>query len=171
MILPGASPGLETDVQQDRDFRQRESSQSNSLSGSIAVTGHRSDGERAAARARREVLQLNRGQEYIPERPGAPGDLAPDNSVLSTRRADARIGYSGTGELAQSNNMGWLGQFFIPGCGPYERRKADGAAARPRSRECLRRRRALVLPVHGRRRSCERIKDIAALAGRGAATT
>jgi len=64
-------------------------------------------------------LQLNRGQEYI-RLSGIvrQEDLAPDNTVPSTKLADARIGYSGTGELAQSNNMGWLGKFFNSGVWP-----------------------------------------------------
>lgn len=116
----GGEHSLETDVQQSRDFEgNAESSQSNSLSGSIAVTVTEVT-PNGLLRVRGEKwLQLNRGQEYI-RLSGLvrQEDLAPDNSVPSTRLADARIGYSGTGELAQSNNMGWLGKFFNSGVWP-----------------------------------------------------
>ncbi len=116
----GGEHSLETDVQQSREFQgNAESSQSNSLSGSIAVTVTEVT-PNGLLRVRGEKwLQLNRGQEYI-RLSGIlrQEDLAPDNSVSSTKLADARIGYSGTGELAQSNNMGWLGKFFNSGVWP-----------------------------------------------------
>jgi flagellar L-ring protein precursor FlgH len=118
--LAGGSHSLETDITQDRDFQgQAQSSQSNSLDGSIAVsvTEVLPNG---LLRVRGEKwLQLNRGSEYI-RLTGLvrQEDIAPDNSVASTRLADARIGYSGTGELAASNNMGWLAKFFNSGLWP-----------------------------------------------------
>lgn len=116
----GGSHSLETDVQQNRAFQgNAESSQSNSLNGSIAVTVTEVM-PNGLLRVRGEKwLQLNRGQEYI-RLSGIlrQEDLAPDNTVPSTKLADARIGYSGTGELAQSNNMGWLGKFFNSGVWP-----------------------------------------------------
>lgn len=104
----------------ERDFKGgAESSQSNSLSGSIAVsvTEVLPNG---LLRVRGEKwLQLNRGSEYV-RLTGLvrQEDLGPDNSVASTRLADARIGYSGTGELAASNRMGWLTRFFNSGWFP-----------------------------------------------------
>jgi flagellar L-ring protein FlgH len=41
-----------------------------------------------------------------------PDDIAPDNTIVSTRLANAKISYSGTGELANSQSMGWLSRFF-----------------------------------------------------------
>jgi len=40
-------------------------------------------------------------------------DIAPDNSIDSTRVADVRIAYSGTGTLADSNEPGVLSKFFV----------------------------------------------------------
>jgi flagellar L-ring protein precursor FlgH len=65
-------------------------------------------------------LQLNRGNEYI----RISGlvrkeDIAPDNSILSTRVADVRIAYSGTGTLANTNEAGWLTQFFVGAMWPF----------------------------------------------------
>ena len=48
-----------------------------------------------------------------------PADIAPDNSVLSSRVGDARIVYGGRGAIAQSNAMGWLGRFFHSRLYPY----------------------------------------------------
>lgn len=62
-------------------------------------------------------VQINRGKEYI----RITGlvrrqDVAPDNSIASTRVADVRIAYSGTGTLANTNEPGILSRFFN---GPY----------------------------------------------------
>jgi flagellar L-ring protein FlgH len=118
--LAGGDHSLETDLTHDRDFNGKaQSSQSNSLNGSIAVsvTEVMPNG---LLRVRGEKwLQLNRGSEYI-RLTGLvrQEDISVDNTVASTRLADARIGYSGTGELAQSNNMGWLTKFFNSGLWP-----------------------------------------------------
>ncbi|MGS2717496.1 flagellar basal body L-ring protein FlgH [Eionea flava] len=58
-------------------------------------------------------MTLNRGEEYI----RVSGilrkeDVNLQNTVSSTKLANARISYSGTGELANSQKMGWLGRFF-----------------------------------------------------------
>lgn len=103
-----------------RDFNgQGESTQSNSLSGSIAVSVTEVLPNGLLRIRGEKWLQLNRGSEYI-RLTGLvrQEDLAPDNSVASTRLADARIGYSGTGELADSNRMGWLSRFFNSGWFP-----------------------------------------------------
>jgi flagellar L-ring protein precursor FlgH len=58
-------------------------------------------------------LTLNRGEEFIRLRGFVrPDDVLPDNSVPSTKVADVRITYSGTGELAESNRQGWMSRFF-----------------------------------------------------------
>jgi len=41
-----------------------------------------------------------------------PQDIAPDNTVMSTRVANAKIAYGGEGVINESNNMGWLARFF-----------------------------------------------------------
>jgi flagellar L-ring protein precursor FlgH len=118
--MPIGDVDLSTNATGNREFDSTaESSQSNSLTGAIAVsvTEVLPNG---LLRVRGEKwLQLNRGQEYI-RLTGLlrQQDLAPDNSISSTKLADVRIGYSGTGELAQANNMGWLGKFFNHGWFP-----------------------------------------------------
>jgi len=41
-----------------------------------------------------------------------PADIGPDNSIASTRVADARIVFGGRGPMARSNAMGWIDRFF-----------------------------------------------------------
>jgi flagellar L-ring protein precursor FlgH len=58
-------------------------------------------------------IRLNQGNEYIQiEGIIRPADIAPDNSIPSSRVADAHIAYGGRGALADSNVMGWLSKFF-----------------------------------------------------------
>ncbi len=105
---------LPTNMEHKRDFSgEAESDQSNSLDGSITVTVSEVL-PNGLLRVRGEKwLTLNTGDEYIRLKGLIrPEDIAPDNSILSTRLADARISYSGRGSLANSNKMGWLAKFF-----------------------------------------------------------
>ncbi len=56
---------------------------------------------------------LNRGEEQL-QLTGLvrTDDLGADNSVPSTRVADARFRYSGTGQVADQSRQGWLARFF-----------------------------------------------------------
>ena len=89
------------------------SNQSNSLEGDITVTVV----ERYAngnLRIRGEKwVTLNQGREFI-RLSGIvrPYDVEPDNTVLSTRIADAQITYSSRGALAAANRMGLFARFF-----------------------------------------------------------
>lgn len=92
---------------------EADSDQSNSLTGSVAVTVAEvlPNGNLVVRGQKR--MTLNQGEEYI-QITGIvrPADIRADNSVLSTLVADARITYSGTGVVADSNSMGWLSRFF-----------------------------------------------------------
>lgn len=65
-------------------------------------------------------LTLNRGEEFI-RISGIlrPQDVSLDNIVMSTKLANARIAYSGTGELADSQKQGWLQRFFNSSYWPF----------------------------------------------------
>ena len=39
-------------------------------------------------------------------------DVDQDNRVLSTRVADSKINYTGTGDVARASRQGWLSRFF-----------------------------------------------------------
>ena len=89
------------------------SSQSNTLTGNITVTvAQRLPNGNLLVRGEK-LLTINQGQEQI-RIAGIvrPQDIGPDNTVPSTRVADAKIGYTGRGSLADSNTQGWLSRFF-----------------------------------------------------------
>jgi flagellar L-ring protein precursor FlgH len=105
---------LGTSLSQGRDFSGESSSdQSNSLNGSIAVTVADILPNGLMLVKGEKWMTLNRGEEFIRVSGLVrPEDVQPDNTVLSTRLADARITYSGKGDLADSNQQGWVSRFF-----------------------------------------------------------
>lgn len=113
--------GLATKISGDNAFEgDAESDQSNSLSGNITVTV--TDVlPNGVLRVRGEKwMTLNTGDEYI----RISGmvryeDISPENVVPSTKLADARITYSGTGSFANSNEPGWLSNFFFGQLWPF----------------------------------------------------
>lgn len=96
------------------------SDMSNSLSGDITVTVHEVLPNGVLSVRGEKWMQLNQGDEYI-QISGLvrPQDIAADNTVPSTKLADARIGYSGTGGVHDTNVMGWLGRFFVSPLWPF----------------------------------------------------
>ncbi|MEJ2444755.1 MAG: flagellar basal body L-ring protein FlgH [Exilibacterium sp.] len=65
-------------------------------------------------------MTLNRGEEYIRIRGIVrPEDISQSNTVASTKLANAHISYSGTGSLAESQEMGWLARFFNSAYFPF----------------------------------------------------
>jgi len=87
--------------------------QDNQLSGDITVTVARVLPGGVLMVAGEKRLTLNRGEEQV-QLTGLVriDDLGPDNSVPSTRVADARIRYSGSGQVADQSRQGWLARFF-----------------------------------------------------------
>ncbi len=59
-------------------------------------------------------VTINQGTEFI-RFSGVinPAYVRPDNSVLSTRVADARLEYRSTGYVSEAQTMGWLSRFFL----------------------------------------------------------
>ncbi|WOI36664.1 flagellar basal body L-ring protein FlgH [Alteromonas sp. CI.11.F.A3] len=87
--------------------------QSNSLSGNISVTVVEVLPNDNLVIRGEKWLTLNHGDEYI-RLTGIIrlSDISPENEVLSTKIANARIQYSGTGSFASSQEKGWLTKFF-----------------------------------------------------------
>ncbi len=112
--LSAGNLSMATNVAMDRKFTGKaESDQQNRLSGSIAVTVAEIL-PNGLLRVRGEKwLTLNQGKEYI-RLSGLirPEDIAENNTVVSTKIADARIAYGATGDFDQANRMGWGGRFF-----------------------------------------------------------
>ena len=97
-----------------------DSSQSNTLQGSVTVTviGRQPNGN-LIVRGEKH-LSLNQGSEFVRiEGVVRPADIATDNTIASSRVADARISYTGEGTLAESNSKGWLARFFSSPLWPF----------------------------------------------------
>lgn len=90
------------------------SDMSNSLSGNITVTVHDVLPNGNLVVRGEKWLTLNQGEEYIRVSGMVrPQDIDQSNSIQSTKLADARIEYAGTGAVSETNMTGWLSRFFI----------------------------------------------------------
>lgn len=87
--------------------------QNNELFGEITVTVAEVLPGGVLRIAGEKRLMLNRGEEHL-QLTGLVrvDDLGFDNSVPSTRIADARIRFGGTGQVADNSRQGWLARFF-----------------------------------------------------------
>jgi flagellar L-ring protein FlgH len=99
---------------------QSKADQSNSLQGNISVSVIRVLPNGNLMVRGEKWLMLNNGNEYI----RITGllrseDVNADNTVLSQRIANARIQYGGTGDFANSQERGWLAQFFNGPLSPF----------------------------------------------------
>jgi flagellar L-ring protein FlgH len=92
---------------------QGQTAQSNALSGEISVTIAAVYPNGTMLVRGQKLVTLNRGDEVV-QVSGVirEADIGSDNRVLSTRIADARITYTGKGELARASQQGWLQRFF-----------------------------------------------------------
>ncbi|HWV13793.1 MAG TPA: flagellar basal body L-ring protein FlgH [Cellvibrio sp.] len=112
---------LSTNVGQNRNFGgDAGADQSNSLQGNITVTVAEILPNGNLMVRGEKWMTLNSGDEFI-RISGIvrTDDIAPDNTVLSTRLANAKISYSGKGSLADSQSMGWLARFFNSSVWPF----------------------------------------------------
>jgi flagellar L-ring protein FlgH len=87
--------------------------QSNKLDGSVTVTvAKRFSNGNLLVRGQKWIA-INNGREYVRlQGIVRPSDIAPDNTVLSWRVADAYISYGGQGTVANASKPGWLYRFF-----------------------------------------------------------
>ncbi len=105
---------LLTNPNLERTFDGKASSdQSNSLQGNISVTVAEVMPNGVLRIQGEKWLRLNQGDEYI-RLTGLvrPQDIGTDNTVPSSKIANARIAYGGTGEFDDVNRQGWLSRFF-----------------------------------------------------------
>ena len=89
------------------------SAQSNSLTGYITTTVARVLPNGNLYIKGEKKIWINQGQENV-VLSGVirPVDLAPDNTISSSRVANARITYGGKGAINDANTAGWLSRFF-----------------------------------------------------------
>lgn len=105
---------VDIDLRAEREFTgEADADQSNQLQGNISVTVVDVYPNGTLAIRGEKWITLNRGDEYI-RISGLvrPDDVTPQNTVASTKIANARITYSGEGDIANSQRMGWLSNFF-----------------------------------------------------------
>ncbi|MEE4092188.1 flagellar basal body L-ring protein FlgH [Pseudomonas viridiflava] len=97
-----------------------QAAQSNSLTGSVTVTVADVLPNGILAVRGEKWMTLNTGDELV-RIAGLvrADDIATDNTVSSTRIADARITYSGTGAFADSSQPGWFDRFFLSPLFPF----------------------------------------------------
>lgn len=113
--------GLGTNVTSNRDFNgEADAAQSNNLLGDVAVSVVNIWPNGTLEIRGEKWITLNRGDEFI-RISGLvrPEDVTPNNTVLSTKVANARIAYAGTGALADSSSMGWMSRFFNSAYWPF----------------------------------------------------
>ena len=115
--LPGISDNsfnLNTDISSKRKFKgDTGSDQSNRLVGQISVTVSDVLSNGVLIVRGEKWMTFSQGDEFIRiEGMLRPADISPDNSVISSRLADARLTYSATGALADAQQQGWMSRVF-----------------------------------------------------------
>ncbi len=112
--LLGSEWSLQNSMDMKRNFSGKASNEQNNLltgyvsvvvqqvldNGSLYVKGHKQ-------------IRLGQGDEII-YLSGLvrPEDITLDNRVSSLRLANAKISYTGKGDMAEANVMGWMGAFL-----------------------------------------------------------
>jgi len=116
----GASPinfkndAIQFGLNQTSDFKgDSKSNQGNSLSGNISVHVLRVLPNGNLMIRGEKWITLNNGDEYV-RLTGVirSQDISSNNTVTSSKVANARIQYAGTGTFAEVNEQGWLTKFF-----------------------------------------------------------
>lgn len=119
-ITVGGNP-LSAGIEGTRNFNGDASAdQSNQLTGEITVTVIKVLPNGNLIVRGEKWMRINTGDEYI-RLTGMirPQDITAANQIPSTRVANARIEYSGTGMLAQTQKQGWLSRFFNSPIWPF----------------------------------------------------
>jgi flagellar L-ring protein FlgH len=90
-----------------------DSKQSNSLVGDITVTVTRRLPNGNLLVRGQKWIAINQGKEFVRVQGVIrPIDITPDNSIVSSKVANARIAYGANGALADANAPGLLSRFF-----------------------------------------------------------
>lgn len=109
--------GLESDSSYKGDAK---ANQSNSLFGNISVNVMRVLPNGNLVIRGEKWVTLNTGEEFIRlEGLIRPQDVTSDNTIQSNRIANARIQYSGRGDMQDTQGPGWLAKFFMGALFPF----------------------------------------------------
>lgn len=112
---------IQLDVDSTSEFEgDAQTTQNNNLNGNISVTVVQVLPNNNLVIRGEKWLTLNTGDEYI-RLTGIvrPADVNPANEVVSTKIANARISYSGTGSFAKVQQQGWVSKFFTASWWPF----------------------------------------------------
>jgi len=109
---PNFTPGAALDVTNDKSFDGSGSTNnSDTLTASVtAVVTRVYPNGNMSVRGRRQVTINHQPQELTFSGVVRPNDIAPDNTISSSKVAQAIIGYGGGGELASVAHEGWVGR-------------------------------------------------------------
>ncbi|QSX36090.1 flagellar basal body L-ring protein FlgH [Shewanella sedimentimangrovi] len=100
--------------------REAGADQSNSLKGNISANVMQVLNNGNLVIRGEKWITINNGDEFIRVTGIVRAqDIRPDNTIDSTRVANARIQYSGTGAFADSQKVGWLSRFFLSDWWPF----------------------------------------------------
>ena len=113
-ITVNGTPILEGSMNNESSFAGNGASkQSNALDGQISVTVAKRFANGNLLVRGQKLVTINTGREYVRVQGIVrPSDIAPDNSVVSWKIADAYISYGGQGTVANASKPGWLYRFF-----------------------------------------------------------
>lgn len=115
--LPGVTDNaltLNTSASNTREFTgDAGSDQSNRMVGQISVTVADVLSNGVLVVRGEKWMTFSQGDEFIRiEGMLRPSDISPQNTVISSRIADARLTYSATGALADAQQQGWMSRVF-----------------------------------------------------------
>jgi flagellar L-ring protein precursor FlgH len=113
-VISIGKESIQLGVDSSSDFSgDAQANQSNSLTGNISVTVVEVLPNQNLIIRGEKWLTLNNGDEYI-RLTGVirAADISPTNQIQSAKIANARIQYSAKGSFAQSQQKGWLTEFF-----------------------------------------------------------
>jgi flagellar L-ring protein FlgH len=108
---------LSASADASRQFKaEADTAQSNLLTGTITVTVNEVLPNGNLMVSGEKWITLNQGDEYIRISGIIRGDdISGTNEIDSAKLANAKITYSGKGDVAETNVMGWLARFFNSG--------------------------------------------------------
>lgn len=120
-VTVNGTPVLQGGLSNDSSFNGNGTSkQSNALDGAIAVTVARRFNNGNLLVRGEKWIHINTGKEFVRVQGIVrPSDIAPDNTVVSWKVADAYISYGGQGTVANASKPGWLYRFFNSPLTPF----------------------------------------------------
>lgn len=120
-ITIGGNSILNAGINDSSDFTgEGNSAQSNTLAGDITVTVAKRYANGNLLVRGQKWITINQGREFVRVQGIVRSvDVQPDNTVPSTKVANASIAYGGQGALADANSKGWLARFFDSPLTPF----------------------------------------------------